>query len=85
MTPAEKLVWQLVHRGYYVVRAPWGSVLELERRRQEGGEPAGWYLFGELPTGAWLEGRFMGAVRETAFAATVDWVSEVTGVAVGTR
>jgi hypothetical protein len=71
------LSWVLVQRGRYAATAPWGASLEIERRRAEGGEPAGWYLYGELATGGCLEGRWLADHRDDAMASAEAWVAAV--------
>lgn len=71
------VAFTLMERGRYAATAPWGAALELERRRYETSAPAGWYLFGELPTGAFLDGRWMGELREEAMAAVTAWLREI--------
>jgi hypothetical protein len=70
------LQWRLVERGLYRAIAPWGARLELERRRSEAGEPSGWYLFGELGTGSWIDGRWLAERRDAAMVAANQWLAE---------
>lgn len=69
------LGWRLVQRGRYAARAPWGATLEIERRRAEGGEPAGWYLYGELASGGCLEGCWLAEHRDDAMDSAEAWLS----------
>jgi hypothetical protein len=68
------LSWRLVQRGRYSAKAPWGATLEIERRRAEGGEPAGWYLYGELASGGYLDGRWLAEHRDDAIASAEAWL-----------
>lgn len=72
---SDALGWRLVQRGRYAARAPWGATLEIERRRAEGGEPAGWYLYGELASGGCLEGRWLAEHRDDAMASAEAWLA----------
>lgn len=73
------LNWRLVQRGRYAATAPWGAILEIERRRAEGGEPAGWYLYGELARGGCLDGRWLAEHRDDAMASAGSWLAAVIG------
>jgi hypothetical protein len=73
--PDGTMRWELVERGRYIATAPWGATVELERRRAEGGEPGGWFLFAELPSGGCLAGHWCGAYRDDAMASAADWIA----------
>ena len=74
---ADVLSWRLVERGRYAATAPWGATLEIERRRTEGGEPAGWYLYGELASGGCLDGRWLAEHRDDAMASADAWLAHL--------
>jgi len=66
--------WRRSERGRYVGVAPWGALLEIERRRAEAGEPGGWFLFGELPSGGVIGGEWMGSRLPDALTTATAWV-----------
>lgn len=67
--------WRRFERGRYVAVAPWGALLEVERRRSEGAEPSGWFLFGELPNGVVIGGVWMGGRMQEALVNAEEWVT----------
>ena len=60
MVKSSIIRWVLAERGRYKAARPGGGVVELERRRQEGSDASGWYLYGELATGTVIVGEWMG-------------------------
>ena len=77
--------WVLAENGRYRAATPGGGAVELERRRREGSDATGWYLYGELATGAVIVGEWMGDLLADAVSEATARVAGPDAVGVSRR